>query len=165
MNFYFVAQITTLLKITRSKIFLSVLLFGLLSCDENEEPLVYTNNQQVFELIQSSQFPISGTATFLERRDGFVEIRIELNGTEGNIEHPAHLHYGDVSNPDAEVAAVLEPVLGSTGQSITLVNKLSNENILTYQKLTDFDGHIKVHQDSGPNKNTILAAGNIGSAN
>lgn len=139
-------------------------IIGALSCDDNEEPLVYTNNQQEFELLQSSTFPINGTVTILERRDEQVEIRISITGTEGDTQHPAHLHFGDVSAPDAEVALLLTPVLGSTGESITLTNRLNNEQPITYEDLLTFDGHIKVHQDNGPNKNIILASGNIGSA-
>ena len=118
----------------------------------------------IYELEQSSQFPIEGTATFVERRDGKVEIQIKLSGTEGDIEHPAHLHYGDLSTPDAEVALLLQPILGATGESITITDKLNDESLLTYDRILTFDGHIKVHQDGGPNKSTILASGNIGSA-
>ena len=139
------------------KFLLLFLAFSIVACDDNEEPLVYTNNQQEFDLVQSSALPVGGTVTILERRDGQVEIRINVTGTEGDIQHPAHLHY-------AEVALLLTPVLGSTGESITITDQLNNEQLITYEDLLTFDGHIKVHQDNGPNKNVILASGNIGSA-
>ncbi len=136
----------------------------LLACNDDEEALPYTGNEVSFDLEQSSQFPIEGIVTILERRDANVEIRIELTGTDGDIQHPTHLHFGDVSTPDAEIAQVLTPVDGQTGESITIFSTLNDESAITYTDLLTFDGHIKVHQDGGPNKSTILASGNIGSA-
>jgi hypothetical protein len=144
-----------------SIIFTLILLIG---CDSEEEVYQYTGNVTVYELQKASDFPISGTATIKERRDGQVEIFIQLEGTDGNIEHPTHLHYGNISTPDAEVALVLNPVLGTTGKSATRFTALKDETPITYTELLEFDGHIKVHLDGGANKSTILAAGNVGSA-
>ena len=146
------------------KLLFLLLIVTAVSCNEKDEPLASSNNLEQFNLVQASDFPIDGTVSIADRADGQVEIIINIKGTEGSIQHPAHLHYGDVSNPDAEVALVLTPVLGSTGESITLVSALNNEQSITYEDLHTFNGHIKVHQDNGPNKNIILAAGNIGSA-
>lgn len=152
------------IKIIMKRILFSLMIIGLISCNEDEEPNVYTGNQLIYDLVQSSQFPVSGTATFVERRDGLVELRIALNGTEGNIEHPAHLHYGDVAAPDAEVARLLTPVNGETGISVSEFNRLTDESEITFNDLSDFNGHIKVHLDGDANKSVILASGNIGVA-
>lgn len=145
--------------------FLLILLTGLISCSSDDEvPSVYTSNEVIYSLEAGSQFPISGTATVKERTTGDLEFIIQLNGTDGDIEHPVHLHYGDVSTPDAEIAAMLNPVFGETGQSITVFNKLGDETPFSFEYLENFNGHIKVHQDSGPNKDVILAYGNIGIA-
>jgi hypothetical protein len=140
------------------------LLVWFTGCDSEEEVYQYTGNETVYNLVQASEFPISGTVTIKERRDRQVEILIQLRGTDGNIEHPTHLHYGNISTPDAEVALVLNPVLGTTGESITIFSALKDETPITYADLLEFDGHIKIHLDGGANKNTILAAGNIGPA-
>ncbi|QSE98959.1 hypothetical protein [Fulvivirga lutea] len=146
------------------KLLLIVSLIWITSCNEEEEVSDYTGNQVTYDLIQSSDFPIQGTATFRERRDSNIELLIELTGTEGEIEHPAHLHYGDVSTSDAEVAKLLLPVRGTSGKSVTIFNRLNDETLITYNDMLTFDGHIKVHLDGGANKSTILASGNIGSA-
>ena len=143
-------------------IFLSV--FILTACSDDSETSDYTGKQQSYALVQASDFPISGTVTFLERRDGATEIQIVLSGTEGDISHPAHLHYGDYSIPDAEMAATLTPVFGKTGESTTILEALMDETPISYDELINFEGHIKVHLDGGPNKSTILAAGDIGIA-
>lgn len=144
-----------------------LLLFGLLAlygCSDDPETSDYTGEQQTYAMVQASDFPISGTVTFLERKDNTTEIQIKLTGTEGDISHPTHLHFGDFSTPDAEMAAQLTPVYGKTGESITILESLIDETPITYNELIEFDGHIKVHLDAGPGKSTILAAGDIGSA-
>lgn len=144
---------------------LVLLLAGLISCSSDDEtPDLYTSNEVIYMLEAGSQFPISGTATVKERTSGDLEFIIQLNNTDGDIEHPVHLHYGDISTPDAEIAAMLNPVFGETGQSITVLNQLGDETAFTFEDLQSFNGHIKVHQDSGPNKDVILAYGNVGIA-
>jgi hypothetical protein len=88
-----------------------------------------------------------------------------LTGTEGDIEHPVHLHLGNISEPGADVVALLNPVLGSTGQSETLLKQLSDETQITYRQLVDLNACIKVHlAASGPDRDIVLAGGNIGVA-
>ena len=76
--------------------------------------------------------------------------------------HPAHLHYGTFDNPDAEMAAMLNPVDATTGESSTTIYKLLDETKVTYMDLVEFDGSIKIHLDDGPNKKVVIAAANIG---
>lgn len=125
----------------------------------------FTGNETVYALQQASDYAISGDVTFKERKDGTALISVVLSGTEGPIEHPAHLHLGDLSTPDAEVAALLNPVIGLTGKSETIVSRLSDESTITYQQLIDLNACIKIHlAASGADRDIILAAGNIGSA-
>ncbi len=146
------------------KFSLIILLFCFFGCDTEEEVSVYTGNEQQYALSQASNFPVNGFVVFRERRDNLTEIKINLTGTDGDINHPTHLHYGNISNPDADMALLLTPVNGITGESISIVNALNDETVMTYNDFINFDGHIKVHLDGGPNKNVILAIGNIGLA-
>ncbi|MTI21874.1 hypothetical protein E1176_12650 [Fulvivirga sp. RKSG066] len=142
-----------------------LLLLALSACDKDSDtPSIYTDNEVTYVLEPGSEFPIAGTAVFKERTNGDLEVIIQLTGTDGAIEHPTHLHYGDISTPDAEMALALNPVKGETGQSITIFNQLIDETSFGYEELQAFDGHIKVHQDGGPNKQVILAYGNVGSS-
>jgi hypothetical protein len=136
------------------------------ACHETETAKSdFTGNESTYPLLSGSTYPINGTVTFKEKIDGTTLIRIELSGTEGDLKHPVHLHLGDLSAPDAAVAALLNPVIGKTGISETLLSKLSDESAITYHELVQYNACIKVHlSDAGPDKNIILAGGNIGIA-
>lgn len=148
------------------------LLFGwgiaasLFACQEKEEiKSEYTGNETVYALLQASDYNVQGTVTFRERIDGNAEVDITLSGTEGAIEHPVHLHLGDISVPGADVAALLSPVIGSTGRSQTILTRLADESTITYRELLNLDACIKVHLSAvGENRDIILAGGNIGAA-
>ena len=139
-----------------------VLIF-FIGCQENEAVKDdFTGNEVVYALQAGSIYQISGTATFKEKKDGNTIINIELTGTEGNIEHPVHLHLGEISSPGAEVAALLNPVKGSTGKSETTFTMLADETPLKYSQLIELNACIKIHlAASGPDRDIILAGLNI----
>ena len=139
---------------------------GMLACQEKEEiKTEYTGNETVYPLLQASDYNVQGTVTFRERLDGTAEIDVALSGTEGSIEHPVHLHMGDISAPSADVAALLTPVLGSTGTSETILTRLADETAITYKQLLALDACVKVHLSAtGESRDIILAGGNVGAA-
>lgn len=145
-----------------------LLSFGvlLMACQENEPVQSdLTGNETTYALHSGSDYPVNGTVTFKEVKDGSTRITVALSGTEGNIKHPVHLHLGNIATPDADVAALLNPVVGQTGISETTLKQLANESSITYQQLVQLNACIKVHlAESGPDKNIILAGGNVGVA-
>lgn len=144
----------------------TLVLLNLNACQENETVTTdFTGNESTYALLAGSLYPVNGTVTFKEKKDGSALIRVELSGTEGEIKHPVHLHFGNVSTPDADISALLNPVTGNTGISETHLTMLADESAITYQQLTKLDACIKIHlSDSGPDKDIILAGGNIGAA-
>ncbi|MCK6618284.1 MAG: hypothetical protein L6Q51_11640 [Cyclobacteriaceae bacterium] len=148
------------------KLWLFVLLSVFTACQENENALSnLTGNEITYALQAGSAYPVSGSVTIKERKDGTAQIVVALSGTEGNILHPVHLHLGDIATPDAEIAALLNPVKGSVGTSETTLSMLADESPITYEALIGLNACIKVHlADSGPDRDIILAGGNIGSA-
>lgn len=141
-----------------------VLFFG---CQDNDSSIYtdFTGNETVYGLQAGSVYPISGTAIFQEKKDGSTLITISLSGTEGDVQHPVHLHLGNIGSPDAAVAALLTSVTGSTGKSETTLTMLADETVVTYSELIALGACIKVHlAESGPERDIILAAGNIGSS-
>lgn len=149
----------------RMKIFSLLLIFlTYVACSEDDSPVQeFTGAQKVYNLIADPQFYNgSGTVSFRERSDGGVTIDISMDPTGSGGMHPAHLHYGTFDIPDAEMAAMLNPVDASTGQSSTTIYKFVDGSEITYEELLVFDGSIKVHMDDGPNKSIVLAAANIG---
>jgi hypothetical protein len=125
-----------------------------IACQENESISVdTTGNEMVYPLQQASDYAISGTISIREKCDGSSIVVVSL-------------HLGTISEPGADVAALLNPVLGSTGQSETLLKQLSDETQITYRQLIDLSACIKVHlAASGPDRDIVLAGGNIGAAN
>jgi hypothetical protein len=158
----------SVLKVKNMKRLIVGLVIGisLLACQENEGiKSEYTGNEMVYPLQQGSAYAIDGTVTFKEKSDGTASILVSLSGTEGNSEHPVHLHFGDITKPGADVAALLNPVLGKTGTSETNLLRLSDETSITYNQLIDLEASIKIHlAASGPDRDIILAGGNIGVA-
>lgn len=132
-------------------------------CENDDEPdNDFTGRSIEYPLLAGAEYNTSGKITFQERKDKSLRavIKIEPSGMDG-YHHPAHLHYG-VFDMDAPMAAMLYPIDGMTGKGITESVILEDDTILTFEALQTFDGHIKVHGDDGPNKDLILAYGNIG---
>jgi len=110
-------------------------------------------------------YPISGTATIREKKDGTALIELNLTGTEGEHYHPVHIHFGNISEDNAALGATLNPVYGKTGKSSTHLTMLADETPVTFIDLKNIDACIKIHlADAGPERDIILAGGNIGGA-
>jgi hypothetical protein len=148
------------------KVIAGIVLVMFFGCQDNEGvSMEFTGNETVYALQAGPVYPINGTATFKEKKDGSTVVVINLSGTEGDTHHPVHLHLGNVGAPDAEVAALLTSVTGNTGKSETTLTMLADETSITYDQLISLGACIKVHlADSGPERDIILAAGNIGSS-
>jgi hypothetical protein len=146
-----------------SMLSVSILLF---SCQENESlKSDLTGNESTYPLESSSIYGVTGNVIFKEKTDGSTLIFIDLKGTKDDIKHPVHLHLGNVSTPDADVAALLNPVIGTTGKSETHLTMLSNETPVSYKELVQLNACVKVHLSaSGPDRDIVLASGNIGLA-
>jgi hypothetical protein len=140
----------------------SMLVFS--ACRENEAiQSEFTGNETVYNLFAGSQYNIDGTVTFKEKKDGKAVAVVTLSGTEGNIEHPVHIHKGDITAADADVYVLLNPVHGKTGKSETTISQSADEFALVYKDLINLEACIKVHlAASGPDRDIILAGGNIG---
>lgn len=142
-----------------------LIFLALMACAKSELVSEFTGNETTYALQQGSAYAVSGTVTLKERKDGQVTAVISLNGTDGNSSFPAHLHFGDISQPGADVMLLFTPVRASSGTSQTTFNKLSDETAVNYASLLKLDACIKIHMgDTGPARDIILAAGNIGNS-
>ncbi len=137
----------------------------MVACQKSEVVSEFTGNETTYALQPGSQFAISGTVTFREKKDGQIDAVIQLGGLDGDRKFPVHLHLGDISKPGADIALLMTPVAGKTGTSETIFNKLSDESSITYQQLIQLQACVKIHLgDAGADRDVVLAAGNIGSA-
>jgi hypothetical protein len=144
-------------------LFLTGFCFVLISCQENMSTNEFTGNEVTYDLQAASQYNVAGIATFKEKRDGTTRVVVQLSGTSGESRLPVHLHLGDISTPAADVAAVLSPVNAKTGVSETVLMKLADESEISFNDLIKLNACIKIHlSDVGPERNIILAGGNIG---
>ncbi len=150
------------------KHFLLVSAFGILlfACQEPEnKPNDFTGHEATYPLHAGSDYAVHGFVTFKERKDGSVYALVQLNGTSGNFLHPVHLHLGDIGTPDAEIALLLNPVESSSGHSETVFQRLADETPVNYSQLIAMYASVKIHlAASGPERDIILAGGNIGTA-
>lgn len=138
----------------------SVVLF---SCQENMNTTEFTGNEVTYDLQSASQYNISGTVTLKEKRDGTTQVLVKVTGTSGESKLPVHLHLGDITTPAADVAALLNPVNAKTGTSETILLQLADESVISYTDLIKLNACIKIHlSDVGPERDIILAGGNIG---
>ncbi len=138
-------------------------LLGLTQCQKSEVVSDFTGNQAIYGLTQASQYPVSGTVTFKERKDGSTTVLIQLKGTDGSSQLPSHLHLGDVSSNGADVAALLNPVSAKTGVSETIVTQMADESKVSYKDLLKLAAYVNVHAAvTGPESSIVLVAGNIG---
>lgn len=136
-----------------------------IACQETEQVSEFTGNETTYALQKGSSYDVSGILTLKERKDGKTTILVELSGTDGVARYPVHLHLGDLSFTGADIAALLSPVVGTSGKSETLIDKLADETTITYAELIKLNACVKVHlSDTGVERNVILAAGNIGTA-
>lgn len=140
-----------------------------LSCAKNDTEIVkntiYTGNEITYSLESGSDFQVSGTAIIKERIDKSSDIIITLNKTFNAGLFPVHLHFGDVATDQAKIASLLVPVEANTGTSTSLLQRLADGSLITFDDLKQMHASIKVHLSArGEDMNVVLAAGNIGSA-
>jgi len=142
-----------------------LILMSFISCSEND-PEVYTGKKLEYQLNMASEYEYNGKISIRELTDGNLELTLKMSGAKSTSANsfPAHLHYGNYSDPQAPMASMLNPVSGSDLQSITILGELMGGTRLSFDDMKIFDGHIKVHLASeGPDYKVILVAGNIGS--
>lgn len=145
--------------------FIALLTFVVfIGCSSEETPVnEYTGNEISYSLFSGSEIGTAGAITFRERTDRSVDVIVTLdNSFQGD--YPVHLHYGDLSNPDAPQATLLADYNGDQNVSVTNISMLADETPFTFEKVNNFDGSVKIHLGrTGPDYDVIISAGNIGS--
>ena len=132
---------------------LSVFLLGILTaCTQGAvEP-----NAITYALDPVNNSGIEGFVTFERESATETAVTISVEGTTDGVTYPAHLHLGDINVEDpqseGDVSIALDPVVGRTGDSATLVSR-------KYADLVNLDAFVSVH--SGLD-DSVVAAGEIG---
>lgn len=119
-----------------------------------------TQNSTTYNLGSVAVPTISGTATFIERVNGFTLVELMVDNTPAGGEHPAHIHFNTAAEGGG-IAVSLTSVNGDNGMSKTNVEALDGGTAITYDELVDYNGYINVHL-SASDLATIVAQGDIG---
>lgn len=137
-----------------------LLMVGVFGCQSSSEPEL---RQNTYLLHRANSNPVRGDVTVKEIGPGKLEFRISLENTVEGGSHPAHLHFGGVSEV-GELALRLNDVDGATGESVTVVEDavLSDGRELTYDLFLTLDGSIKIHMNDNIFKHMVLSFGNVG---
>jgi len=132
------------------------------ACSTGDEPGT-AERSSTYLLYRANYNPVSGDVTVRELAPGQLQFHIKLQNTTEGGEHPAHLHFGSVREV-GELAFALNPVDGSTGESVTVLDgvQLSDGSMLTYDNFLEMDASIKVHMNDNYFKHMVLSFGNVG---
>lgn len=133
------------------------------SCVDEQSPadaLELLGNNRTYPLNAVDGSGISGNVVFEEGEGGYTKVTINLSGTPDGGAHPAHIHFNSAAE-GGDIAISLEPVNGTTGTSVTLVNQLDDGTHINYQTLSAFEGYVNVHLAYGQLE-TVVAQGDIG---
>lgn len=146
-------------KFYRSVLCITVLI--LVSCKGNPPDLGdFTGKETVYLFEGESTYDVTGSILFQEKKDGSLLATIKLKNTTDGDFHSAAIYFGSVDDP-GEVAVILEPVDGDSGESVTQFSELADTTPLNFEELLIFNGHIKIHQNNA-NVGLVLASTNIG---
>ncbi len=146
------------------RLFALLTLAAFMGCSSDDASVnKYTGKEISYSLFSGSEIGTAGAVTFKERSDRTVDVIVTLdNSYQGN--YPVHLHYGDLSIPDAPQATLLADFDGEKNMSITNLSVLADETPFTFDSVDGFDGSVKIHLGrSGPDYDVLISAGNIGS--
>ncbi|MET7030097.1 hypothetical protein [Sediminicola luteus] len=144
----------------KKQYFLLIAIFSLLisGCgkDDATEVILAKN---VFALSPVADSNISGNVSFVKYEDGRTEVILQINNSSKDI-HPAFIYSNSLAE-GGPVALTLAPIECDCEESITVVSKWDNGQAVTYEELINFDGHLKIHQNSD-HLEIVIAQGNIG---
>jgi len=137
---------------------LIILLFNT-SCETDDDPIP-EQFETTFPIEELEGSGVSGDITFLKTADNRTLITISLNGTQAGDSHPVRIH-STSPEQDGPVAIELNPVIGVTGQSDTLVTDLADGTSTTYEDWVSFDGYVLIYE-SEDNLDIQIALGLLG---
>ena len=153
-------MITYLTKFKAYALLLAVSTFVFTGCRDDDNFPAPLPETEVYELRSVSDPNIEGTATFTELSDGATSVVISLEGTSPGASYPAHIHANTAAEGGGIVVS-LNPINGTTGQSVTIVRETDDGRKLSFNELMEFDGYINVHLSEN-NLSTLVAQGDIG---
>jgi hypothetical protein len=130
------------------------------SCETDDDPIP-EQFETTFSIEEIDDSGVTGEITFAKTEDNRTLITIDLNGTQAGNTHPVRIH-STSPEQDGPVVVELNPVVGATGRSETLVSVLDDGTATVYEDWVSFDGYVLIYE-SEANLDTQLAIGLLGS--
>ncbi|MEX2543177.1 MAG: CHRD domain-containing protein [Trueperaceae bacterium] len=112
-----------------------------------------------YALDEQNNSGIDGIVTFEKMSATETRVSIDVDGTSGTQDYPAHIHVGDVGSGGA-IYVTLGFVDPDTGTSSIVVTETDAGTAVDYEHLVNYDGYVNVHNPADPS--VIFAAGEIG---
>lgn len=119
-----------------------------------------TNSSTTYALTAVNDSGVNGTVTFGKRVSGATLVTVNLPDAPQTANYPIYIYDNDMTTT-GPIAINLNNFLGTAGKSVTSVRKLNNDTAISYDQLTDFNGHVSV--STSATDPTFVAQGNIGS--
>jgi hypothetical protein len=119
-----------------------------------------TGEFEEYPLLSQNEDNINGTVYFRQRKNNTTLVEMELTGTASGLDHTTHIHQSTaLSGGVIEIS--FNNVDGGSGISQTNITQMDDGTTITYDELTNYDGHVVVHPNA--NQLSIVAKGDIGS--
>ena len=118
-----------------------------------------TGSFEEYALTSQSVDDISGTVFFWQRKNNNTVVEMLLEGTTPGSNHATHIHQNTMIK-GGSIDISFNEIAGTTGLSKTNITKKDDGSSITYDEITNYDGHIVVHPNS--NQFDIVARGDIG---
>jgi hypothetical protein len=128
------------------------------SCKDDDNKVVPVPNKTTYVLSSKDVTGVIGTVTFTESSNSTTTIDIALLGADPGVDHPAHIHI-NAAIETGNISINLNPV-DANGKSSTIISKLNDGTLITYNQLINYDGYINIHK-SASESSVIIAQGDI----
>lgn len=122
---------------------------------ENQDP-VLTGKSKTYTLAEVDGSGVSGSVKLEEYDDESTKITISVTGTSDGNTHPAHIHL----TSDASIIISLTSVSGASGESVTEVAALNDQNLIKYSELVALNAYVNVHLSA--TDLSVVATGGLG---
>ncbi|WP_298540827.1 hypothetical protein [uncultured Aquimarina sp.] len=138
------------------------------SCNNDDDEAIIKE----YTLLETNDSGISGSVFFVKSSSSFPDdifsIKVHLTGNETETSYTANIYNNSLSN-GGDIAFPLDNFYELENSNLivsstfyhSLNQLIIEDDILNYQQLIDFDGHIKIFNNEDPS--IVVVEGNIGS--
>ena len=140
-------------------------LFGalLMSCDSDDDVIDdgFQGETKEYSVQSVAGSSVEGTILFTENEDGSTTVDLSLEGTEEGESYQASIN-SNTAAEGGETVVTLEPIDAPTGASTTTVTELDDETTISFEDLSNFEGHLSIYTQGEGDAVEVLAVADLG---